>query len=72
MDPSEQSKNKQDRNRLQDTENRLHWWLPAERRWGGWMRGMQGLRGTGRWLQNSHRDEDYSIGDITNNIVITL
>ena len=32
---------------------------------------VKGLRSTNWWLQNSHRDIKYSIGNIVNNIAIT-
>ena len=37
------------------------------------MKKMKGLRSsTNWWLQNSHEDVKYSIGDIVNNIVIIM
>ena len=39
---------------------------------GGWVKKVKGLRRTNWQLQNSHRDGKYSIGNIVNNIVITM
>ena len=36
------------------------------------MKKVKGLRSTSWQLQNSHRDIKYSIGNIVNNIVITM
>ena len=61
--------NKQNRNRLTDTENRL-----ITARWEGFGRLGEtgaGIRGTNWQLQNSHEDVRYSIGNVVNNIVIT-
>ena len=41
-------------------------------RLGGWVEKMKGLRSTNWQLQNSHGDVKYSIGNIVNNIVITV
>ena len=63
--------NKQNRNSLTDTENKLRvaqW----QRRLGGRVKNVKGLRSTDWWLQNSHGDVKYSIGDILSNIVITM
>ena len=37
-----------------------------------WVRKVKGLRSTGWHLQSSHGDVKYSIGNIINNIVITM
>lgn len=39
---------------------------------GGWAKKAMGLRSTNGQLQNSHRDVEYSLGDIVNNIVVTV
>ena len=59
----------QNRNRFTDTENILmavRWGL------GGWVTKVKGLRSTSLLLQNSHGDVKYSIGNIVNNILITM
>ena len=33
---------------------------------------MKGLKSTDWWLQNGHRDAKYSIGNVVNDIVITM
>ena len=38
----------------------------------GWVKMITGLRSTNWSLQNSHGDVKYSIGNIVNNIVITV
>ena len=37
-----------------------------------WVKKVKGLKSTNWQLQNSHRDVKYSIGNIANNIVITV
>ena len=39
---------------------------------GDWIRKVKGLRSINRFLQNSHGDVKYSIGNIVNSIVITV
>ena len=39
---------------------------------GSWVKKMKRLRSINWWLQNSHRDVNYSIGNIVNDIVITM
>ena len=46
--------NKQNRNRLTDTENRLMVARVGEG-WGNWVKKVKGLRSTNWQLQNSHR-----------------
>ena len=59
--------NKPNRNRLTDTENTLR---AAGGRWvGGWVKKVKGLRSTNGWLQNSHGDVTYSMGNTVNAIV---
>ena len=38
----------------------------------GWVKKVKGLRGTDGWLQNSHGDVKYSMGNIVDNTVITM
>ena len=38
---------------------------------GGWVKKVKELRSTDWWLQNSHGDVKYSIGNIVNSTVIT-
>lgn len=46
--------------------------MPEGRKGRGFSEKGKGLRSTNRQLQNGHRDAKYSIGNITNNIAITL
>ena len=39
---------------------------------GGWVKKVEELRSTNWWLQNSHGDVKYSIGDIVDNILTTM
>ena len=59
--------NKQNRNRLIDTGG-------CKRRGslGDWVKKLKGLRSIHWQLQNSHGDVKYSIGNIGNNIAITM
>ena len=60
--------NKQERNRLIDTENIL-----MVARWGGGMvKKVEGLRSTNCQLQNSHGDVKCSLGNVVYNILITM
>ena len=47
---------------------RVNWCLSV----GRGVKEVKGLRNTNWQLQNSHEDEKYSIGNIGNNIVITM
>ena len=38
---------------------------------GRWVKKVKGLRSTYWWLQDSHRDVEYSIGNIIHNIIVT-
>ena len=38
----------------------------------GWVKKVEELRSTNWWLQNSHGDVKYSIGDIVDNILTTM
>ena len=62
--------NKQNRNRLTDTENRLMVARVGEG-WGNWVKKVKGLRSTNWQLQNSHGNTKYSIGNTVNNSVMT-
>ena len=39
------------------------WWLPDGKGFGGMCVEVRGLRSTNRWLQNSHGDVKYSVGN---------
>ena len=60
--------NKQNRNRLIDTEN--IWQLSDGRGFGGWVKKVKGLRSTDRLLQNSYGDLKYSTGNTVHNSLI--
>ena len=61
--------NKQNRNRPIDREQTDSCWVG--RKLEGWVKKVKGLRSTNLQLQNSHRDVQYSIGNIVNNVLIT-
>ena len=46
--------------------------MPERTEVGGLGEKVKGLRSTDWWLQNSHRDIKYSIGNTAHNIVITM
>ena len=63
--------NKQNRNRLIDTENILmitRW----EGGFGGWVKKGKGLKSTNWLLQHSYGDVKYSISNVVNNILVTM
>ena len=62
--------NKQNRNGLIDSENRLM--VQRGGSLGGWVKEVKGLSRTDLLLQNSHRDVKYSIGNIVHNTSITV
>ena len=46
--------------------------VPDGRGLEGWVEKVKGLRSTNQYLQTSHGDVQYGIGNIVNNIVITM
>ena len=60
---------KQSRKRLIDADNRC---LQKEGMWGDWVKKAKGLSSTNWYLQNSHGNVKYNIGNIVNNIVMTM
>ena len=68
---SKKQNKQENRNRFTDTENILtvaRW----ERGVGDWVETGKGLRSTNWLLQSSHGDVKYSIGNIINNILVTM
>ena len=63
--------NKQNRNSLIHSENRLKV-VRGEGVWGDWVKQVKGLSSVDRQLQNSHGDVKYSTGNIVNDIAITM
>ena len=39
---------------------------------GGWVKMVEGLRSTNRWLQSSHGNVKYSLGNTVSNVAITV
>ena len=62
--------NKQNRNKLIDTEN--NWWLPDEWGVGGVGEKVEAINKYKLVLQNSHGDVEYNIENIVNNIVTII
>ena len=61
--------NKQNKNRFIDTEDKLEIMVA---RWEGVVGGSEGIKKYNWQLWNSHRDVKYRIGNMVNNIVITM
>ena len=67
---SKEQKNKQNRNKLVDTEKRQ---IVARREvLRGWVKKVRGLGWTNWYLQNSQMDVKYNIRTVVNNIVVTI
>ena len=60
----------ENRNRLKDTKNRLM--IARREGFRGWVKKGKGLRSLKWQSQNSHKDVNSLIGNVVNNIVITM